>query len=155
MSVVSDILAVIETRMAATETAAGVIRPIRHTDPAIADRVVVITHQDIEVEPELNHVGNPPAMAFVLPVVCAAIVNPSEDDNDPIDVLVADFHSAMVKAITENNSANWYTFGDNSINAEIGPPIDYKPGDSSAHGSQFITRITYRISETDPDTARG
>ncbi len=155
MSIVSQIMGVVEYRMQSTPEAAGVVRPVRNQDPDIEDRVIVITHQDIEPDPELSCPGNPPASAFVLPVLCSAVISPPDDDSCPIDEIVSDFYAAMVQAITESGSDDWYRFSNLAINAEIGPQIDYHPGDESSHGAQFITRITYRVNENNPNEIRG
>lgn len=156
MSVVKDILDEVETRMGNTTGVTDVQRPIRHKLGENAHKIINITYQDIEPDTDLNHVGNPPANAYVLPVVCAAVIMPDEtDETTTIDELVSDFYAEMVKAITSNGSDNWHTFDDNAINAEIGPQLEYNPGDDAAHGCQFITRITYRVAESDPTTPRG
>ena len=110
------------------------------------DKIIVLTHEDIEQDEELSCAGNPPKIAWVLPVKVAAIIEPDDDDTQPIDQRMNDFIVLAMDAITEPDA--WYQFGGNAINATLEAPIQYQPSDDTARGMMFTVRVTYRVDET-------
>jgi hypothetical protein len=145
-SIVQNILAVAESRLAATEGTSGVYRPKKQGDFPVEDKIIVLTHEDIEQDEELSCAGNPPKIAWVLPVKVAAIIEPDDDDTQPIDQRMNDFIILAMDAITEPDA--WYQFGGNAINAILEAPIQYQPSDDTARGMMFTVRVTYRVDET-------
>ena len=145
-SIVQNILAVAESRLAATEGTLGVYRPKKQGDFPVEDKIIVLTHEDIEQDEELSCAGNPPKIAWVLPVKVAAIIEPDDDDTQPIDQRMNDFIVLAMDAITEPDA--WYQFGGNAIDAMLEAPIQYQPSDDTARGMMFTIRVTYRVDET-------
>lgn len=145
-SIVQNILAVFESRLAATEGTAGVYRPKKQGDFPVEDKIIVVTHEDIERDEELSCAGNPPKIAWVLPVKVAAIIEPDDDDTQPIDQRMNDFIVDAMDAVTIDNY--WYQFGGNAINATLEAPIQFQPSDDTARGMMFTVRVTYRVDET-------
>ena len=161
MSVVDDILTVVQSRLELihtdngyANTTTGVYRPVRHGGHPIENNAIIVTHDQIEQDEELSHAGNPPSIAWVLPVNINGIVMTDNEDLEPIDSRLADLGTDMQKAITDVAS-NWHQFGGNAINAEIGPLLPMLPGDDDAFGIRFKLRITYRVQETNPNTLAG
>ena len=146
LSIVQKILAVFETRLAATPDTAGVYRPTKQGDFPVKDKVIVITHDDIETDEELSCAGNPPKIAWVLPVKVAAIIEPDDDDTQAIDQRMNDFIVDVMDAVTIEGA--WYQFGGNAINATLDPPTQFSPSDDTARGMMFTVRVTYRVDET-------
>lgn len=146
-SIVQKILAVAASRLGSTEDVSGVYRPTKQGDFPIKDKVIVVTHEDIERDEELSCAGNPPKIAWVLPVRISAIIEPDDDDENPIDQRMNDFIVLAMNAIT-GTGADWHQFDGNAINAELEPPIQFQPSDDTARGMSFNVRVTYRVDET-------
>tara|TARA_R100000951_G_scaffold113555_1_gene115811 strand:- start:6348 stop:6812 length:465 start_codon:yes stop_codon:yes gene_type:complete len=145
-SIVQKILSVAVARLKSTEGCVGVYRPTKQGDFPVEDKVIVVTHEDIERDEELSCAGNPPKIAWVLPVRIAAVIEPDDDDENPIDERMNDFIVGAMNAITLNNS--WYQFDGNAINSNLEPPLQFQPSDDTARGMSFLVRITYRVEET-------
>ena len=95
--------------------------------------------------------GNPPKVAWVLPVNVTCITAPSMDDEVPIDERMNDFVVEAMDAIT-NPAASWYTFDDKAVTAELTAPVANAPADDSARSMSFTVRVTYRVDETSQTT---
>ncbi len=161
-SLVNTIMEVVKARLETVRVVNGyshdiadVARPRREGRYAPQHLLAVITHKDIEHDEDLSHPGNPPAVAWILPVRIVGIVFPSDLIETAIDEVADSFGADLQKAIAVP-AASWQTFSDNAINATIGPLIDADDVESDdASGKEFELRITYRVDETDPNNVRG
>ena len=149
-SIVNTIMEVAKTRLQATTDVEGVYRPKKQGDFPVRDKVVVLTHSDIETDEENSCAGNPPRTAWIIPIRVSAIIVPDDDDNESIETRMDDFIVACSFALT--NADDWHQFGGNAINATLGPSAYFNPADDSARGVYFICRVTYRVEETNQNT---
>ncbi len=99
-SIVDKILNVCKSRLELTEGVTGVYRPKKQGDFPVEDKAIIVTHDDIERDEELSCAGNPPKIAWVLPVMVAATIIPDDDDDQPIDKRMNDFIVDAMDAIT-------------------------------------------------------
>jgi hypothetical protein len=159
MSVISDIETVIQLRLQAileengyAEDVAQVILPKRHNDWQPRHRTLLVSSSDPVRSEDSDRPGNPPAIAYSLPVEVSGFVIPSKDDNRSSNELVTNLMSDAIKAIA--SVQDWHQFGGNSINADLGPINFVDPDDESPAGGKFQVDIIYRISETDPYQVR-
>lgn len=157
MSVVSDILTEIKTRLETVTTGNGysqnvgtVVIPHRYASDITGNYNVSIRAGDIEQDAELSCPGNPPRIAWVLPVVISGMVSPSDASTTGIDVLIAEFGTDLQTSITAN-AATWHTFDNNAINAELGP-LQFSETDEGDSKAAFELRITYRVQENAQNT---
>lgn len=151
-SIPDKILDVIATRVETVEPTytkrppRGGIRPY--------DRSVTITHSQIVPNAELSCPGNPPLLAFDLPVMIHCLMNPSETASDPIDKLLDDYAFEVYRAIA-SPAASWHTMGGNAINSVLGEFGMVDTGDDTIRGIGFMLTVTFRVEETDPFTLQG
>lgn len=150
-SLVTQILDVAESRIRQADSVAAVYRPNRKHDFEIKDGAVILTHGDIESQEELSAMGNPPKVAWVLPMTIFCIVSPSVEDEVPLDERLNDFVVEVMDSITDP-PASWYTFDNLAINAELTSPITEPPTDDGARSIRFDCRVTYRVDETSQTT---
>ena len=73
-SIVDKILNVCKSRLESTEGVSGVYRPKKQGDFPVEDKAIIVTHDDIELDEELSCAGNPPKVAWVVPVMILIIL---------------------------------------------------------------------------------
>lgn len=152
-SIVQNIMAVAQARLALADGAyeGNCYRPKRDGDYPVRDKVIVLTHTDVEIDAENSCPGNPPRTAFILPIQVSCVIMPDDDDHVSIEERCDDFVVDVMDALT--NADDWHQFGGNSLNAELGAPIQNAiPGDDTARGIGFECRVTYRVEETSQST---
>ena len=150
-SIVQNIITVAATRLGVVAGVEGVYQPKRDGGFPVRDKVIVLSHEDIEWDEDLSCPGNPPRIAWVLPVKVSCIISPDPDDTVSIAERANEFVVLAMDALT-TPEASWHQFGGNSIDAELGPPITIEPGDDTVRGVGFVVRITYRVEETSQTT---
>ena len=150
-SLVTQIMDVAETRLRQMDTCSAFYRPNRKSDFQVKDGAIFLTHEDIESNEELSAMGNPPKTAWILPLTITCIVQPSKDDEVPLDERMNDFAVEAMDALTDP-AANWYTFDDLAINSELTPPTPVEQTDDTARAISFGCRVTYRVDETSQTT---
>ena len=128
-----------------------VIRPKRYATYTPKNLQVVLTQENPEPNPELNLVGNPPAVAYDQQFNVRCHVLPSEHDPTSVDELINLMTAGVIKEITSDNL--WHTFNNLAIDASIGT-IEQIDTDGSFDGANVPVTVTYRVSETDPYTTR-
>lgn len=151
-AVVATRLGLISTGAGYETTTSGVERPTVKGGFSPDDYQIVLTQGDITPDPELSHPGNPPATAWVMPIIIAGILRPSESDTTASDTLKNQFWADVVKAVT--NATPWHTFGGLAINAAFGAVQNYQADDGSSSGFKVELLVTYRTDENDPYTVR-
>ena len=129
-----------------------VVRPKRNDDTPPNDRQIMLTEQGIERVPELDHEGNPPALARRITFNIRCHLLNDEKSTTPIDKLVHMFAADVQKTIVDD-APQWYTFDNNAIDAEF---LSEEPitGDGGMEGVNVPIAITYRTSEYDPYEVR-
>ena len=119
--------------------------------------MIVTGPDEIPREPELDRPGNPPAIAYRMPVMVECILIPSrwqcEHTWDEMSSIVL---TNISIAITISNAATWHQFGGLCINAEIQSPQYQRPENDGGIGSvKFIVDAFFRVSEINPTIIRG
>ena len=110
--------------------------------------VVIVTPSE-ERNTSHDRPGNPPVIAYRLPVSISVFVRLPEGTNDREDTAVNAIQAAIKKSIT--NASDWYTFGGNGYNAEWGVSEKFESTDHMGVTIELVS--LYRVSELDPFTA--
>jgi len=159
-SIAEQIVAAVKTRLADITTGngyqfsvAGIQRPKRYGAYTPTDLQAVVTQGAITRVTELDHPGNPPAIAYGSTIQIAVNLMP----NRKTDTLAADTwrHRAaasVIKAVT--SVSNWHNWGGLAINTEFEEPDFDTQDDAGNIGVIVPIVVTFRVSETDPYTAR-
>ena len=129
-----------------------VIRPKRFNDVTPKDRQIVLVEGDLERVPELDHPGNPPAVAFAQIYNIRCNLLPSESDPTPIEQYQAVAHAAIVHAITDQED-RWHSFDGLAFNADLGSPVGLD-ADGGKDGVNIVLVVWYRTSERSPYQVR-
>lgn len=102
---------------------------------------------------ELSYPGNPPRKAYNMEFEITGYASDIDRDESEVgmtDPSVTDTQmiAAIQKALTNNDAANWHTFGSNAIIADI---TEASPFDAAEHdGGKVMLSVTYRTSEVNP-----
>lgn len=144
--VVATRLGLISTGNGYETTASSVERPTVKGGFSPNDYQIVMTQGDITPDSELSHPGNPPATAWVMPIIIAGILRPSESDTTASDTLKNEFAADVIKSV--GNATPWHTFGGLAINAAFGVVEDYQAPDGSGSGFKITLLVTFRTDET-------
>lgn len=116
---------------------------------------IYVQEAGIEKVPELCYPGNPPRVAYEAMFEITGFAGALDQDKDEvgaIDRSVTDTQmmAAIPKALTNNDAAEWQTFGGYAINANID---SIETIDSPGHdGARVMLGVIYRTSEIDPFT---
>jgi hypothetical protein len=142
------IVANVRSRMAAAFSTAVRSAQIATWQPK--DLVVVVSHGDPVPNAELSYPGNPPVIAYDMPVIVAGIVKPSDDETTAIDTFKNRMGADIIAAAT--NAANWHQWGSLAINTTLGPIESYTEETGGRCGVMVTLLVTYRVPENDPTT---
>jgi hypothetical protein len=95
-------------------------------------------------------------MAFDVVFMCVCYVRDYSEDQPEYDAGCNQAASDIIAALTvpATNPNQWYTFGGNSINANIGASSPFISGEGDRAGIIVPVRITYRVSENDHTVVR-
>lgn len=154
------IAAVIVSRLEAITTAngyainvEGVIRPDRQGRVFTPKNNLIIVEQaDSARLPELDHPGNPPAIAELLTFQIYAMNRPGDKTETPVATNNNTLEACVKKAIC--SPTDWHHFSSLAINAEFGTTQPVESTSSDHAGVMVPLIVTYRYSETDPYTVR-
>ena len=150
--IVKTRLGLISTTSGYETTTSGVKRPTQIATFRPEDYQIILTQGDITPNDEYSRPGNPPAQAWDMPFVIAAILRPSDESTTASDTLKNQFWADCVKALT--NATPWHTFGGLAFNSKIGPVENYQSDDGSGSGFKLELMVQFRVDETNPYTAR-
>ena len=105
---------------------------------------------------EMDHPGNPPAIAYDLTVMVKCFANAGVSETGSHNTRSNEMVAAAMKAITNPtvSPSTWYTLGGNAINTEFGDVEYFSATEGDHAGASLPLIVTYRISETDPFTVR-
>ena len=113
------------------------------------DYQVVIRMSSNARQPALDRIGNPPAIAYDMMVTCYGQVMVSESDSEAVEGHGLEIAGRIVDAIV--NGADWYKFGGDAINCQIGDMN--VTGSTGYRGGEVSFLVTYRVQEGSPFTA--
>ncbi len=119
-------------------------------------RTIVVRKGDEQRAPELDLVGNPPAIGYLLPLELELNGNVDPRGTAAAETLPSELLACVRKALTNppTNPSQWYTFGGLAIDAEIEAPIQVLTDGGEVAGLTVTVAVWYRISETNPYEAR-
>jgi hypothetical protein len=127
-----------------------VIRPARFWTESPLDYQIIVVSSSLTENALLSCPGNPPAVAWDMPVTVTGLVRPSEDDTTPIDTLQNEFQTDIIKALTDAVSwHNWDTLG---IDTKITSVEKFVTDEVS--GVRVNLTVTFRVSEDNPFESR-
>lgn len=99
-----------------------------------------------------SHEGNPPAIAYDLVFNMHCGVRDDDDSTTPSSTTENDFETAVKEAICD--SADWHNWDGVAVISDFGQSRPYVSPEGEHAGVTVPLIVTYRISETDPYTAR-
>ena len=111
---------------------------------------LVLTMGDEERNPPHDRPGNPPAMAYNLPVLVYGFVRLGDRAVAREQTTVNALLAAVKKAIA--NTSTWYQFDNATYNADFGTMTPIVTTDHFGFTLPLV--VQYRISELDPFTVR-
>ena len=100
----------------------------------------------------MSHGGNPPAIAYDVVYMLHCFVRNSDSDATASATSENDFDAAVKKSVC--SVSDWYNFGGKAIIADWGNAKPYISAEGEHAGITIPLVVTYRVSETDPYTAR-
>lgn len=127
-----------------------VIRPSRFWSESPLDYQIIVTNSAITENVALSHPGNPPAVAWDMPVTITGLVRPSEDDSTAIDTLQNEFQTDIIKALTD--AADWHNWDGLAIDSKITGTEKFVTDEVS--GVRVTMTVIYRVSENNPFESR-
>ena len=156
------IMVVIETRLKTITVANGyentvseVVRPTRLGGFQPQDKQLFLTWTgELVPIPENSCPGNPPAIAWGMPIDIAGVLRAPDEDRTAADTLKLQFMSDVIKALGDSASATWHTFGSNAINAHVESVEPYQADDGNAIGFKLRLMVIPRTDETNLFTVR-
>lgn len=99
-----------------------------------------------------DHEGNPAAIAYRLQFNLHLFVRQSETATDPDQKTENTFVASVKKAVA--GTSDWHTFGGNAFDADWGTRQTFLSSEGANAGATLSLLVDYRVSETDPFTAR-
>lgn len=130
-----------------------VVRPTR------LQQSITPKHHQIQVvqtvnafNPQMTHEGSPPAIAYDVVFNLHCFIRDSDSSTTPRATLENDIEASVRKAIC--NASDWYNFDGNAIIADWGQARPFVSQEGEHSGIVVPLIVTYRVSETDPYTAR-
>lgn len=134
-----------------------VVRPVRFGGFTPKHMQIVLTQESPERNPELDCVGNPPAIAYDTVFNIRCHVLPSESDTTPIDYYLHAM-AANVKRVVQDESLiqsawPWHTMGNLAINS-VWETEEHIDADGGIDGVNVQLRVTYRTDENNPFNKR-
>jgi hypothetical protein len=117
---------------------------------------IVIQQQAIRPTPQLDHSGNPPAIAFTLFLSVNCFVENKFDSEFEYSVACNQVASNIMAAITnpDDSPELWYRFDENAINATFGQVVELQTEIGVTSGIKIPLQILFRVSETDHTVSR-
>lgn len=157
--IAEQIVSKVRTRLAAITTGSGyqfttpgAIRPLRFSADKMENLQIIVTIVGMPVSTALSYMGNPPAIARDMTVMCSCYGMPSETDTNPADYWRNRIFGAMSKAIT--TGAAWWNWDGLAVNTVVGDPSPVAEGDTGNIGVQLPIVITFRTDENNPFNGR-
>ena len=140
-----------------TFDAYDVVRPDRigaEVNPT--DGLIVVIQADSVRNSELDHPGNPPAVAYDTIFEVHCFVRLSDKSDNDYQEIQSDRGAQIIKAITTEatDAGRWFSFGEKAINTELGDVKNFSISEGNHNGVTVAMTITHRQSENNPYTVR-
>lgn len=136
-------------------TVPKVERPNRKAYEHEGRNLTLLIVQGDEIPNEgLSHEGNPPAIAYDAIYNIHGIVKNSDRDSTADSTTENALASAIRKAVIDSNQNTWHQFDGNAIDAAFGQVAPFVTPEGDRRGITVPLIVTYRVSETDPETVR-
>lgn len=133
---------------------ASVTRLSRHArEWTLKNLSIAVQQANDEPVEELNHEGNPPAMAYQVTFNLHAFVRESDKTDTPHSTSENMMVAAIKKAIV-SDGVGWYSFNGNAIDGSWGQVSPFQSPDGDHAGVTIPLTVLYRISETNPYEVR-
>lgn len=113
---------------------------------------VLLVQGNEERLPELDHEGNPPAIAWQVEYQIKVFLRDSDRSETAHAIGENRIAANVRKAIT--NSSTWYNFGEVALFADMGASEPFFTNEGDSQGITIPITVTYRASETDPFEVR-
>lgn len=132
---------------------ADVIRPDRLARNWTPKNYRILVTQGTEDRlPELDHEGNPPAIAWQVEYQIKVFLRELDKSETAHAIGENRIAANIRKAITD--SSTWYTFREVALFAEFGGSEPFLSSEGDSQGITVPLTVTYRASETDPFEVR-
>lgn len=128
-----------------------IVQPGQATSPNLA---AVIQNKTNTRVPRLDRPGNPPAIAYDALVEIDCYVTQTGRDDREYNHACNRAISAVIKAVTQDGAALWYSFDALAHKANWGSPRSLISENGSKEGITLPLVVSYRVSESDPTVAR-
>ena len=154
MGIIDNILTQCTARIGAASGVTKAVRPLKNNEKlTIEDFTVIVRASDPDRLAAIDRAGNPPAIGWLLPIHVNCIVIPSKNNPDDYDKIWADFTALVQTAVT--SVPDWWRFGGNCVNSELGPVTRLEPNEETPGGGRFVIAAQYRVDETNLNNVRG
>lgn len=116
---------------------------------------IIVTQGNVERLPESDCPGNPPALAYALPVNIRCRIMPSERDTTPVDEYINVIAAEVQRVVCDETDLDfsWHTFEDLAFNA-MWQSHELVTSDGGFDGVLIPLQVMYRVSENNPFEVR-
>lgn len=135
----------------------SVVRPDRigyEVNPI--DSGIVLIQADSVRNTDLDHPGNPPAIAYDTIFEAHCFVRLSDRAENDYQETQSERAAQIIKAITTEatDDGQWYSFEGKAINTQLGDVKNFSISEGNHNGVTVALTVTHRQSENDPYQAR-
>lgn len=134
-----------------TSVSGTVVRPMRIWTGHLQDYQIIVTQGTLARNEDLSHPGNPPAVAWDLPLTIYGELRPSEDNTTAIDTLINEFASDAIRAICTPVNA-WHNWDGLAINTIVETVENFNAEETA--GFKMELSVSFRTDENNPYTMR-
>jgi hypothetical protein len=129
-----------------------VVRPTKQDDEWTPEDLQIVLVKQFPVRvTELDHPGNPPAIAWMMRLNIKLHVMPSQHDELPPELMLSELAAAVMQTLAQN--PQWHNWGGLAIDTQFAD-LEHEPSESGLESVTLPLEITYRVSETDPYQVR-
>ena len=116
---------------------------------------IIVTQGSDERVAELDCPGNPPALAYRMPINIRCRIMPSETDSTPVDEYINVIAAEVQRVVCDQTELDfrWHTFEDLAIDAEWAT-VEMISGEGGFEGINVPLLVTYRVTEGNPFEVR-
>ena len=130
-------------------------REIFHSTETPKPYGIIVTQGSAERLPESDCPGNPPALAYMLPINIRCRIMPSETDTTPVGEYINVIAAEVQRVVCDESDLtySWHTFEDLSFNAMWGSH-EIVNGEGGFEGINVPLQVMYRVTEGNPFEVR-
>lgn len=116
---------------------------------------IIVTQGNPERVPESDCPGNPPALAYMLPINIRCRIMPSETDLTPVDEYINVIAAEVQRVVCDETELDysWHTFENLSFDAQWATH-ELVGGEGGFEGINVPLLVTYRVTEGNPFEVR-